>query len=86
MFTHFALMSFRAIQICFVCMYVRICTVSVRGTYVRYAICIGVYLQYVRMCKYMCVIPLTDITQGHCTSVITVCKKETFSSPYYIAP
>lgn len=28
------------------------------------------------MYKYMYVIPLTDITQGHCTSVITACKKE----------
>lgn len=28
------------------------------------------------MYKYMYVIPLTDITQGHCTSVITVYKKE----------
>lgn len=66
--------------------YVRICTVSVRGTYVRYAICIGVYLQYVRMCKYMCVIPLTDITQGHCTSVITVCKKENIQFSLLYSP
>lgn len=28
------------------------------------------------MYKYMYVIPLTDITQGHCTSVITFYKKE----------